>query len=171
MKCLNLALTLVLASALAGCGDDANDGGGGDAGGQTADTLSAELSASGLGPARYAVDNQGASLCSTTFTYPGSPPVTENQDLAGFESFEILVDDSAETVLARGRYDDLAMRWSDNCLRFEAGTDSVTNHSACEGDDTCTPFSRMELCVGAENNWFFAEVPECGHNTFPLVMQ
>ena len=169
MRTLGLILLSFL-SIVAACGDSDTDGGSSaDAGGDPT-TLSDQLTALGLAPGNYAVGNNGAALCSITYTYPGSPPVTENQYLAGYQTFELRVDDDNRIVGIRGDHDQLTMRWSEDCLRWEAGTDELTNHSACEEDD-CTPFNEVRVCVGGESPTFFAQIPECGFNEFPIARQ
>jgi len=150
-----------------GCGDDetANT----DTVSEPA-TLSEDLSSAGLAAGTWAVGNNGAPVCTETFSYPGSPPVTESVDLSGFQTFELIVDDEAETIVIRGQFDDLSARWRDDCIRFEVANDSVENHSSC-GQDDCTPFSEVRLCVEDDETTFFAQVPDCGHNTFPIAQQ
>ena len=170
MRTLTLVVFSLALSIFAACGDS-DDGGtsAADTGGGSM-TLSEQLTALGLEPGNYAVGNNGAALCSITYNYPGSPPVTENQYLAGYQTFELRVDDEDRVVTIRGDHDDLTMRWSDSCLRWEAGTDELTNHSACE-EDECTPFNEVRVCVGEESPTFFGQIPECGHNTFPIARQ
>lgn len=150
-----------------GCGDD--ETGSTDTVSEPA-TLSEDLSSAGLAAGTWAVGNNGAPVCTATFSYPGSPPVTESVDLSGFQTFELIIDDEEETIVIRGQFDDLSARWRDDCIRFEGGTDSIENHSGC-GEDVCTPFSEVRLCVEEGDTTFFAQVPDCGHNTFPIAQQ
>ena len=169
MRPLSLLFLVFALGLFVSCGDTETDSETeADTGGPA--TFSDVLSAAGLSAGNYAVGNSGAPLCSITYTYPGSPPVTENRFLAGYQTFEIRVDEENEVASIRGDHDELATRWSDRCLRWEAGVDEVTNHSSCEAE-SCTPFNEVRLCSGDDSATFFAQIPECGHNTFPIARQ
>ena len=133
-------------------------------------SLSTRLRSAGLPAGTWDVDNAGVPICTGTFDRPGSPPVTESVDLSGFGTFELIIDDDEETVEIRGVFDTLSTRWEEPCLRFEAGLDAIQNHSSC-GEDVCTPFHEVRICAVNGTTTFFARVPDCGENTFPITLQ
>jgi len=156
-----------LLAGLGGCSDDATPGDSdADSGPQT---LAEELTAAGLPPGSYLVNDNDTAVCIRTYSYPGGGQVSEPVDLSGYEDLELLV--TGDDVAIRGFYDELSARWTESlCVEYDAGVDELTNHESC-GEEDCTPFSLIRLCANGGEPTFFAAVPDCGHNTYPAEPQ
>lgn len=160
---------LSLAVPLAACSDEASDGGD-----ETPEpTLTEALTTAGLPPGNWRVENGGNSVCIRTFNAPGGVQATESIGMSGFGTFELRVSED-DAISLYGTTDELDARWLEEtqCLVHELATDAVHHHEACEDEERgCPPFSLVRLCANAGSPTFFAQVPECGQNTFPAVAQ